>query len=265
MELLLTFQNLGPTRIPIDYQYYLSSWLYDIILKGDEDYAKFLHEHGYQVADKESKHFKHFCFSWFKFDRYEIDKQKAEIEIKGHEFQLRVRFVIDEAMKHFVKGLFKDQLLTLKNGYDSQAVFVIQSVDIKDVRVVDGLSHTISCKTPLVIGAKQDNGNDNYMNPLDDGYESIFINNLTDKYRSSGRPWNKNWNTDEWSLNILSTKDKIRSKKVTIKPGTKNIDVRGFLFDFEIAAPREVVEVGIFGGFGKHCALGFGFGGLRKK
>ena len=55
MELKITFSNPGNnTVIPIDYQYYLSSWMYKIINDGDAEYATFLHDTGYKVQSTTS-------------------------------------------------------------------------------------------------------------------------------------------------------------------------------------------------------------------
>jgi CRISPR/Cas system endoribonuclease Cas6 (RAMP superfamily) len=42
MELKLTFKNDNSkgTDIPIDYQYFVASWIYSIISKGDAEYEK---------------------------------------------------------------------------------------------------------------------------------------------------------------------------------------------------------------------------------
>ena len=57
-----------------------------------------------------------------------------------------------------------------------------------------------------------------------------------------------------------------KSKLITIKSGTAaQTKVKGWVFDFELDAPRELVEVGILAGFGKENAQGFGCGELVQR
>lgn len=258
MELLLTFQNLGTAHIPYNYQYYISSWIYSVLAKGDASYAQFLHDSGYQVAADKHRNFKHFCFSRLWMENYEPTKEG--LIIKGPNLQLSIRFHIDEALKTFVMGLFKEEILKIKNGIDSHAIFLTQSVEMKEVKVVDSPAH-IRMLTPLVIGKKQDNGNDLYLEPYHEGFKTLFMYNLIDKVKSSHLEWNDAWKPEEWDISVLTPRDKVKSNKITIKQDTNPIDIRGYLFDFELRAPLEVIKVGLESGFGKHGSLGFGFGG----
>ena len=42
-------------RLPINYQYELSVWIYGIIAQGDQHYAEWLHQNGF--SEKYRKHF----------------------------------------------------------------------------------------------------------------------------------------------------------------------------------------------------------------
>lgn len=256
MELLLTFQNLQESRIPINYQYYISSWLYKVLSTGDENYATFLHEQGYRVEEREVKNFKHFCFSFLQFTDWSKDNEF--FYIKGPELWLRVRFHVDEALKNFVKGLFQDQMLRIKNGPNSMAIFATKSVDLVDTKA-GKLPIRFRAISPIVISRKQENGNDRYLKPGEEGYEDLFMHNLVDKVKASFMQWNNSWNPADWHLKILTPPEQIKSKKITIKPDTDKIEVRGFLFDFELNAPHEAIIVGLESGFGKECGQGFGF------
>ena len=57
MRLTIFLDKTNGDTIPINYQYPLSAAIYQIIAKGDKDYASFLHEKGY------GKGFKFFTFS----------------------------------------------------------------------------------------------------------------------------------------------------------------------------------------------------------
>ncbi|HMS66548.1 MAG TPA: CRISPR-associated endoribonuclease Cas6 [Saprospiraceae bacterium] len=259
MELKINFINQKPlTIIPIDYQYYLSSWLYGIMKEGDAQYATFLHDQGY-ASDKAGKFFKLFCFSNLQLQDFQINKQNATISVKGENLSMKLRFLADDAVENFVKGLFINQKLALKNGFNSMAEFDVNMVSTKRVEV-DKERVRIKMLSPLVLSTKDDRGMDQYAHPLDEGYEGLFFRNLLDKYSATGQDFDPTWQNATMSLEIMN-QEKIKSKLVMIKGDTKQeTRVRGFLFDFILVAPKALIEVGLLGGFGKECGMGFGFG-----
>lgn len=258
MELQLTFDNPKPQTIPIDYQYYLSSWMYKVMNLGNPEYAHFLHDHGYKVAEDSAKIFKLFCFSWLTTDRFDINTKAQTMTMKGDTVRLKARFHVDESLKTFVKGLFKDQNLTIKNGFDVSASFNARSIDM--VEVAQAQEKTIiRALSPLVISVKQANGNDLYLAPTEEGYADKFFHNLIDKYKSTGVNIPDSWQPDTWKI-MLIRPERIRRKLMNIKPNGENIRVAGYQYDFVLEAPPEIIRTGLLAGFGKHCAQGFGYG-----
>lgn len=259
MELLLTFQNTQRTLIPIDYQYYLSSWIYNILSKGDEKYATFLHDQGYKAASR-GKIFKLFSFSRLFFE-YDQNRDRTALIVKSPELTMKARFKVDAAIEGFIKGLFQDQILRLKNGYNSMASFEVKTVETRGIKI-DTDHATIRATSPIVISLKTADGKEEYLSPTHSEYEQLFLTNLFDKYLASGDNIKPEWQSISTSFKLLYP-DRIKSKLVTIKSESKQeTRVRGWLFDFEIVAPREVIEIGLLGGFGKECGMGFGFGEL---
>jgi CRISPR-associated endoribonuclease Cas6 len=56
------------------------------------------------------------------------------------------------------------------------------------------------------------------------------------------------------------------SRLQTIKAHTnEEVKVRGYLFDFEITAPPQLIKTGYESGFGAMNALGFGCGEVSKQ
>ena len=59
-----------------------------------------------------------------------------------------------------------------------------------------------------------------------------------------------------YNMDILS---KPKSRLITIKANTPHESkLRGYLFDFKIKAPAEVIKLGYYAGFGEKNSLGFG-------
>ncbi len=258
MELKITLQNPKPgTAIPMDYQYFLSSWMYNIMQKGNAEYADFLHNKGYNSSYAGNKFFKLFCFSNLLFSNYSKNFEKSQFILNGDKLELVARFHIEEALETFVKGIFQGQQLSIKNGFNSMAKFDIINVEIDKVKVENNINKLVTL-SPLVIGKKNAKGNDDYLSPLHEDFEELFFNNLIDKYLATGNILKPEWMFEQRGFKLLNP-DNVRSKLITIKDGEKaETKVKGFTFTFEITAPPELIEIGLLGGFGKENAMGFG-------
>ena len=58
MRFKITFTRTGKQRmLPMDYQYYLSAWIYKVIGKADRAFAEFLHAEGYSDGHRRFKLF----------------------------------------------------------------------------------------------------------------------------------------------------------------------------------------------------------------
>ncbi len=101
-----------------------------------------------------------------------------------------------------------------------------------------------------------------YISPEHPQHKTLFLKNLVDKYQAlclqMGADF-KEIQTNELDFKCLTKEPK--SRKQTIKAHTKaETQVRGFMFDFELTASRDLIEIGLNSGFGSMNALGFGVG-----
>lgn len=100
-----------------------------------------------------------------------------------------------------------------------------------------------------------------YLHPNDARYNVLFFKNLIDKYNRAVQykvvvPGNLQCDAP-MHLRVLS--QQVRPKLIEIKAGTPAATkVKGYTFDFEAVAPRELLQVGYLGGFGGQSAMGFG-------
>ena len=94
--------------LPVDYQYFLSAWIYKVIGQADREFSNFLHAEGYSSG---YKHFKLFCYSPLNFGRPRFWKEKALLEIQSDQLFLHVSFRMHEAAEKFIIGLFNRQQL----------------------------------------------------------------------------------------------------------------------------------------------------------
>lgn len=255
MELEITFENVGTSVIPIDYQYYLSSWLYKVLSKGDEGYAKFLHDTGYKT-NTNNKVFKLFSFSNLYLTDFKIENNA--FVIKGNKIIFNTRFCVENALESFIKGLFTGESLQIKNGFNSMAQFPVVRVESKNIPSVSTTTK-IKLLSPMVVAHKQKNGNDLYLSPKDGDFEQYFFTNLLDKYIAAGNNLKPEWATTIQKVTLLKP-EKMRSKLIKVGGEGSQTKVKGYLCELKITAPTELIEIGLLAGFGKENAMGFGYG-----
>ena len=256
MQFKLTLRCLDEHPVlPINYQYELSAWIYKVIQHADAEYAAFLHHHGHTSG---RKNFKLFCFSQLNVPRRHSEGDRLHIDCR--EVSFLIGFYLDRTAEEFVRGLFQQQEFRLGDRH-SQVRFVVDLVEILPVSLpTDNRPVRIRLRSPLVVGRKKANGNDDYLHPDDPDFAPLFWENLLSKYRAAtGQETPSWWDVSRFRLQVVGQEPK--SKLVTIKVDTPaQTKVKGYVFDFEVDAPRELVEVGILAGFGRMNGEGFGFG-----
>ncbi len=256
-KITLHCQDENPT-IPINYQYELSAWIYKVIHHADAEYSTFLHKHGHQTPSRKS--FKLFCFSQLDVPRRRIEADRLIIESRDISFI--IGFYLDRTAEEFVRGLFMQQNLRLGDRV-SQARFVVQSVEAIPIILSNGPEPVpIRMRSPLVISRKRLDAQDEYLHPTAPDFGKFLFINLIDKYTAAtGYPLPSWWDSSRFSFRPLGQEP--RSKLIKIKSDTDaQTKVKGYLFDFELDAPRELVEVGLLAGFGRMNGEGFGCGGI---
>lgn len=257
MQFKITLRCLDPHPVlPLSYQYELSAWIYKIIRNADAGYAAFLHETGHQTDERKS--FKLFCFSQLDVPRRRVEGDRLHVE--SREISFLIGFYLDRTAEEFIKGLFRAQEFSLGDR-ESRANFVVQTVEMRPPQLPSGAAPVrIRLLSPMVVGRKKETGPDDYLPPDDPDFGRLLFSNLLEKYRAATRVEPPSW----WEASRFVFRpvgQAPRSKLVTIKAGTPaQTRVRGYLFDFEVDAPRELVEVGLLAGFGRENALGFGLG-----
>ncbi len=256
MQFKITLRCLDRNPVlPINYQYELSAWIYKVIQNADADYAAFLHQRGH-VSGR--KNFKLFCFSQIDVPRREI--QGDRLHILSPEVSFLIGFYLDRTAEEFVRGLFSEQQFSLGDRV-SQARFVVQTVEMRPLQLPAGQTPVrIRTLSPVVVARKRENNPDDYLHPDDPDFAPLLFLNLLEKYRAAtGEEPPSWWDASRFGFRIVGPAPK--SKLVVIKSGTKGqTRVKGWVFDFEVDAPWELVELGLLAGFGRMNGEGFGCG-----
>jgi CRISPR-associated endoribonuclease Cas6 len=258
MQFKITLRCLDEQNVlPVNYQYELSAWIYKVLQNADAGYAAFLHGHGYTTGRKS---FKLFCFSQLDVPRFRIEGDR--LHIQSREVSLRIGFYLDRAAEEFVRGLFSEQQFRLGDR-ESQVRMVVQTVEMLPLRLPDGPERArIRMRSPLVVARKRpDDQPDEYLHPTDPDFAPLLFLNLLEKYRAATGAEPPSW-WDVTRFGFLVAPDREpRSKLIKIKSGTDaQTKVKGWMFDFELDAPKELMEVGLLAGWGRGNAEGFGYG-----
>jgi len=257
MRLKLKFQLSGKKQIlPLNYQYPISAWIYKVLNRADENFAQMLHEKGYKTTL--GKSFKLFTFSKLNFPKHtwKIIPNSDRMQIWARNAWLNVSFQLPEQTEKFVIGLFNEQKAFFGDKISGIDLQVISVEPINDVRIGDLLKVRLQTNTAIVLGVDMEGQkNKQYVLPTDKVYKSLFLKNLIDKYDAIGK---SGINTDDMDFKVikLQTKTNLQTIKAFTSAETK---IRGYYYEFELSAPKELIELGINAGFGSMNSLGFGY------
>ena len=254
MRFRITFNRTGKQRlIPVDYQYFLSAWIYKVIGQADQDFSNFLHSEGYSSRGKQ---FKLFCYSPLNFGRPRLWKEKALFEIKSDQLFLHVSFRINEVAEKFIIGLFNQQQLYIGDRFNGLDLEVARVERLPEPVLMETMNY--QAYSPVVVSHKEESRHAyaQYMSPVMDHYQAFLKENLISKYQSIPRveplPANFTFNLQVHGIP--------KSKLITMKPGTsQQSKVRGFVYDFTLACPAEMHQLVLDCGIGEKNSMGFGW------
>lgn len=243
--------------IPFNYQYSLSSAIYELIRFADESYASELHDYGLKSTD--GKSLKLFTFSYLFTPRKEIVKNK--ILIKNHNlcYFYMSSPLINSFVKNIVIGLFGRQELNIHNER-----FQIIKVDpISSPKFTN--EERFKCLSPFVISSKQEYQGSlktHYFRPEENGLSEAIKNNLIRKYLTL---YNKMPNDSDFEFSLDESYIKYNApnkltKMITIKEGQDNNEtkIKCIFAPFKLAGNTELMKIAWEAGLGAHCSQGFG-------
>ena len=255
MRIRITFNHQNGIKIPINYSYYIQSWIYKVISKADSEFATWLHDNGYE---KDGRKYKLFTFGRLKPLRYRIHKQSQLFECQEGPTTLDISFLINDALQHFIFGLFNFEQEVYFGNKQNGGYFQLEQVQVLE-KPTFSENMKFRFETPCCIPMQKDNEKyPKYLHPTDDSaFSDQFIRNLIKKFQISPTSKNSPLPIGKTALNILSTP---KSVLISIKSEDeqKSSKIRGYIFDFEIVAPKELIEIGYFAGFGAKGSIGFG-------
>jgi len=238
--------------LPVDYQYYISAWIYKVIGQADPGFSDFLHSQGYLNGQKS---FKLFDYSPLSFGKPVLWKEKSLFEIQENQLSVNISFCLAEAAEKFIIGLFNNQQVYIGdrfNGLDLQ----VNSIERLPESIPDETTRYRALSPVVVSILPEGKKYPDYLNPEDGSYEALLRQNLVNKFNSIPG----NVPIDTISPFRFELQSSPRSKLVTIKPYTpEQSKVRGFVFDFTMTCPTEIHHLVVSSGLGEKNSMGFGW------
>ncbi len=249
MRIKLSIEHKPNEKLIINYQYLISSWLYSLLYSRDSESATWLHDRGYEYKGAS---YKHFCFSMLKPKLFKLHPKEGVLELVEGPTELIISFNAHKIANDVINELLK--MNTIKLLSDSIVSFegTINNIEVLQAPVFTDNMNFIA-KTPICISVGDMNSKQpKFLSPEDDNYPEAFARNLVNK--ANAYFGEEKYRVEQVKFSLLSSNNK--SKLFSIK----GIKVRGYLYRFNLSAPKELIEIGYYAGFGtQNGSLGMGF------
>jgi len=250
--------------IPFNYQYGLSSFIYNTLFKGDNAFATWLHQKGY---DYEKHRYKLFTFSQLIPAKGGYIIQEDKMILNGSPVSLYISFLAKEAIEPFIIGLFNDQSFFL-GTFPDVTVFKISSIEkLPEPTFKDKMTfRTLSPMAESNMMIRNDKAIAEYLSPEDQQFAPLLLQNLLRKHNAFLEKENSATLPELPEGCSMTLINKPKKKLITIKEGSSSESkIRAYLFDFALKAPVELIKTGYYAGFGENNSQGFGCAELIAK
>lgn len=244
MRIKVILECEGRQVIDINYNYYLSSLIYNKLRESSKEYSTFLHETGYENG---KRNYKMFTFSMLKPDKYEIQGQNFILEGK-------VVFYISSPMKeflmYFVNSLTINPVVKINNG-----IFNVINLEAI-IEPVYTNNMKFRCLSPVAVSTAYLTEKsklkkiDLYIE--DKKFAENLKSNVISKYRILN---NREPQNTEFNVIFTDIEKYKRGKLINYKD---NIKIKGYLAPLEISGNPELIETAYECGLGDRNSLGLG-------
>ena len=243
MHIQLKLSAIGKGNLlPINYQYPISAVIYRIMNSADEEYAKFLHDIGYQKKNSH-KSFKFFTFSDLIFP-FKVEGDR--LRMTSPEAKLNIAFHLPPAAEKFITGLFLNQQICItdkRSGVD----FIIAEVNVLEEQSFKEEYNevTLQLLSPIVSGKKEKFEYYQFLSPDHPEFTVMLIHNWKEKYDTLYGPGAAAIEMSAVQMEIVPNKLPPRSRLLTIKQGTyEETRVRAWYnYRLKVVAPGKALEL----------------------
>lgn len=250
-----TLEGEAPFALPASYHSDFSNWIHKMLHFGSDKFNKWLKKKGYTDSSGE---YRMYTFSDVVFSGHRNQNDKVIIE--GNTAEIILSFYADPAIEPLLYPIFEKQEFKVGDMTGKVAFKVENFEKIPEPELSKGGSYTFSCLSPMLI-SENTTVDGPFHAPDQKDFDKIFFKSLMFKYAKLVKfmaiePGKGLPNLKELEFKLIG---KPKPKIVKIKSdGPHQKSVKGFLFDFKLKAPEELLRIGYCGGFGEFNHLGFG-------
>ncbi|SHF19681.1 CRISPR-associated endoribonuclease Cas6 [Caloramator proteoclasticus] len=241
MRIILNLNSKDQQLLDINYNYYISAFIYSCLKEINEDMANKLHNEGFRCN---YKNYKMFTFSNLFFENYKIEKERI---IFSGNVKLSISSPFSEFIEYLVKSiLFKEEIKLGSAKLKVDGISIPPIPEFKERMRFKTIS-PITMSTALL---KEDGRllkRDLYIE--DERFIENIRRNVLAKYEIIHKKL-----PDDIRFDINFGKN-TKGKLIKYKNG---INIKGYLTDCEIIGNPELIEIAYECGLGDRNSLGFG-------
>ncbi len=266
MRIQFTLTCQKGTIIPINYQSEISNWIFSVLSKANPEMSAWAQKRGYDFA---SRTFKLFTFSPLAIYPYEMDQVKQEFRLQGNQVKLTFSTYIDPVFEQQIIHLFRQIPLTLGIFEDQPARFEVKHWQVMPTPTFKEIMQFKASSPISVTNVDDEKPMANpYLMPDNPDYDVSFFTHAVRRFKAA------NQFKSLAGLKLLDPSyamhfrmfGQAKSRLIHLKPNTDGIQqLRGFVYDFEVAMSQPLLEFCYFAGFGEYPQLGFGYVEIREK
>ncbi|MGD9991954.1 MAG: CRISPR-associated endoribonuclease Cas6 [Salinivirgaceae bacterium] len=259
MRIRLTIElNNTPQLLPLNYKYPVSSWIYKVLGTADTDFAHMLHENGYRTS--EGKRFKLFTFSDLVVPKGQWIIQGDRMEIRSPNINLTLSFQLPIQTEKFISGLFLNQKF-IAGDARSKVQGKVSRVELEEPpEWHDGWNRFTTLSPIIIAKTSSDRPHPQYLEPVHEDYSHLLARNLIEKYKALCLQTNQQAHLiNESAIDFKLMSPKFKSSLQTIKANRENeTKIKAYRYQFALKAPKEILSLAYYAGFGAENAQGFG-------
>lgn len=244
MRIKLNLEALSLQKLNLNYNYYLSSFVYNKLEEYNQSYARFLHDEGYKLNNKR---YKLFTFSQLFPERYSIEG--ADLIFEGV-VKWYVSSPVNEFLVYFINSLMYTKVIKIGNNELN-----VESVEITIEPKYAEEMH-FKCLSPVTIATSEPNDEGEYikrdLNIWESKYKENIRNNICAKYEAV---YSQRYRDEDIEISFIDVEKHKRGKLINYKDGIK---IKGYMAPIKLSGNIELIKIAYECGVGDRNSLGFG-------
>lgn len=252
MRIKLHLERTDETNVlPINYQYELSSWIYNTLNKEESELTDYLYSNNYIDSNNG---YNNFSFSRLLIRDFGIDGDR--LIVNSQTCVLTLSFFPVDIPDNYLINLFKNKEFSIGDKI-SHVNFRVRSIERVPPAKIKG-EMFFKCISPIFMKWRNPRtGKIEHIHPDHKDYERLFFDDLVNKCQL-GIPEEeqKDILIDDCFLQVIT-----EPKSILVKIRSGHYDetrIKAYKFYFRLKAPRKLLIAGYYAGFGDSNSQGFG-------